>query len=342
MTLDINNTDTPNNVGIEPNNKLIADTLKGLSNIIPSGRPIILFDYAVYQNVGDLLITRGIERFFELNGNKIIDQYSLINYRVSLNKKFPMDAVLVFQGGGNFGDLFSGHNKMRLEVVRKHSENEAVFLPQTLYYEDINNLEQDASNLASFDNLSICLRDKLSYDIGKSWFKNDIYLYPDTAHFLQDFFGVKESGNNTLNFLRVDQKKYSVTGIESIPSEGIIDWPSFLTGKESSTIAKYHALHRFDANYYHSGFPYAFWKLFRNKLLNRASSLFLDSSDVVTNRLHGLIFGVITRRDTKIIETGYGKVSAYYETWLKDFSQVSLSTPDVHKKGMSKMLKSDK
>jgi len=321
--------------------RLIQETLIKMRKIVPKGCDVVFFDYAVFRNVGDLLITKGIEAFFEINGNRVLDCFCMQNHEAALGRTFPADAVFVFQGGGNFGDLFPVHTQIRIKILLAHPDQRAVILPQTLYYQDKANLAADAQALSTLENLTICMRDRISFEVAKTWFSNDLYLLPDTAHFLQDSFGIADPGNSTLNFLRVDQGSCSVTGLDALPDDrsSLVDWPNFLTPFEVAGIRRFQQIHMLDSRYGHTRLPYVLWKPFRNKLLNRASKLFLNSGEIVTNRLHGLIFSIICRRQTTIIETGYGKVSAYYDTWLEEFDTVALKDTDAHHKAMVVMKK---
>jgi len=311
---------------------LKANLVADLQSIIPPGRKVVFFDYAVFRNVGDLLISRSVEHFFELNGNKVVDRFCMQNHKAALDRTFASDVIFVFQGGGNFGDLFEGHQSVRVAILLAHPQQTSVVLPQTMYYQNNLNMQRDAEKLSALKNLTLCLRDSLSFDIAKKHFSNDLRLLPDTAHLLQDVFGVQDPGIEPLNFLRLDQSDYSITGLDVLPGDRstFMDWPRFLTPAEGAAIRRFQQIHTWDARIGHTFLPHAAWRLFRERLLRRAAALFLSSSDVVTNRLHGLIFAIITRRQVSIIESGYGKVSAYYDTFLKDVETVSIRTPDVH------------
>jgi len=306
-----------------------------LQKLIPPKSKVVFFDYAVFRNVGDLLISHSIECFFKFNENVVVDRYCMQNHVSALHRTFSPDAIFVFQGGGNFGDLFEGHQQIRMNILLAHPEQVSIILPQTVYYQGLDNLKSDAKKLAQLDNLTLCTRDGLSFEIAQEYFSNNLKLLPDTVHILQDAFGIQNPGMNQLKFLRQDQGSYSVTGLGVLPDDRskFIDWPQFLTPWEAAAIRRFQQIHAWDARIGHTFLPHAAWRIFREKLLRRAAALFLNSSDVVTNRLHGLIFSIITRRDVSIIESGYGKVSAYYDTFLKDVGSVSIKNADVHSTG---------
>lgn len=70
----------------------------------------------MHMNMGDHLIMHGTLEFFKLN-NIHIDQFSSI-HDYNLNKINTAD-VLIFAGGGNFGDLYAQTHKIRNQIILK-------------------------------------------------------------------------------------------------------------------------------------------------------------------------------------------------------------------------------
>ncbi|WP_173676649.1 polysaccharide pyruvyl transferase family protein, partial [Escherichia coli] len=83
----------------------------------------------MYSNVGDLLIYFGTEAF--------IKEYNLnVIYRAGMNvdlKKLKDVDVILFQGGGNFGGLYSHHQQLREKITLKLPNKKIICLPQTLH-----------------------------------------------------------------------------------------------------------------------------------------------------------------------------------------------------------------
>jgi pyruvyl transferase EpsO len=81
-----------------------------------TGKSVAFIDIPTYFNVGDLLIYKGTEAFFE--------QFNVnISYRcgtagIDYNQLEKVDVILM-QGGGNFGDLYQVHQKLRESIISK-------------------------------------------------------------------------------------------------------------------------------------------------------------------------------------------------------------------------------
>lgn len=325
-------------VSLAPADADLVERLEALRAFVPPGAPVVLFDHAVYPNVGDLLITKATEEFLKGGGNRIIDAYSVDNYAIAMRRRFPEDAIFVFQGGGNFGDLYPHHDRQRLEVMGSDPKRRAVVMPQTIYFRNPDKLRRIAEAYGRFPNLTIVGRDTTSHALLERYFTNPVGLAPDIAHVLTGRFPTAIRKREHLYFIRRDESRYSVTGLsilDGIP-EDAMDWPDFLTTSEYYTIRAAKFALRAEKNIgRHWPGAHTAWTAWRDRLLARAARTFAESDCVVTNRLHGTIFGLICGKPVEIIDTGYGKLSSYYESWLESHDAVTLRTPDIHLEGMA-------
>ncbi|MGB7756991.1 MAG: polysaccharide pyruvyl transferase family protein [Salinisphaera sp.] len=307
---------------------MLATQLDRLKQIIPAGRPVVYFDYAVYGNVGDLLIHKASDHFFQLNRNRILDAYNLQNYAKALNKRLPREAIIVFQGGGNLGDLYPRHDRLRFDVLRAFPDHRAVILPQTAYYENKRSARDTVQAYCGFENLTVCLRDRRSLDLFLEAGAERIELLPDMAHVLDGSAFVAAACNGArpvphgdLNFMRqpwrIEDAQDEVCPFD-LPTIEVWNWPEYLTEREKRRIRFARKLHRWDGKRVHSSLPWRLWRRSRDLILSRAVHFFAGHERIHTNRLHGGIFGLLCDRDIVFYDTGYGKLAGYYETWLSD------------------------
>ena len=56
-----------------------------------------------------------------------------------------------------------------------------------------------------------------------------------------------------------------------------------------------------------------------------ATNILALANHVITDRLHAFIFSIQINKPHTIIDNSYGKVSSFYETWLKDSKITTLS-----------------
>lgn len=121
--------------------------------------------------------------FFEKNGILVKRASGVEYYKSSCIDETD---VLVFGGGGNFGDLYGIHQiriKLACQALKKGKT--VIVLPQSLWYQNHKNIELDQKLIAWSDNFHLFTRDEQSLAIGKEIAKN-VYLVPDMAHHLYD------------------------------------------------------------------------------------------------------------------------------------------------------------
>lgn len=321
----------------------LQERLMDLREIVPPQAPVVHFDYAVYHNVGDLLLSKATERFFDNNGNRVIDCYCIQNYRKALTKSFPDDAVFVFQGGGNFGDVHAVHQQLRESVLTAHPRQKSVVFPQSIFYKDPEKLAAAESLFTRFENLTLCARDEISYQIFTTNFRNPCLLLPDTAHLLQGAFakGNAQTVRDKLYFVRQDHAGFEegvVQALDDAPDDDFLDWSGFLSSSDWAMMRAGYYAHRLDEKTLHTMLPARLWRIYRDRLLERSVKLFFESGEVVTNRLHGLILAMLTGTPVSAFDTGHGKISAYYQTWLQDEPGVGILTPDIHEGAMTPLV----
>ncbi|WP_348760962.1 polysaccharide pyruvyl transferase family protein [uncultured Salinisphaera sp.] len=305
--------------------------LSRLPEFLPPGRPVVYFDYAVYSNVGDLLIHKATEAFFSANGNRVIDAFSLQNYGKALKRRFAKDAILVFQGGGNLGDLFPRHDRLRLDVLNAFPSHAAVVLPQTAYYSDHAQASAILSAYADHPRLEILLRDTRSLDLVTPHLPGRAHLMPDMAHVLQNDAFVHAAWRNVvprgdLDFMREPWTPDAGAGRPTRVGERDIrvwNWPEYLLAEEWRWIEAAKKRHRRDARRWHTRGPLRYWRPRRDRILTRALAYFAAYECIHTNRLHGSLIGLLCNRRVVMYDTAYGKLAGYYHTWLADDNAVT-------------------
>ena len=85
--------------------------------------------------MGDLLIYHGTEQFFK--DHHINVTLKRCEYDLDLEEvkaKITPNTTILLHGGGNFGDLYPQHQKIREEMVANFPNNRIIVLPQTAYF----------------------------------------------------------------------------------------------------------------------------------------------------------------------------------------------------------------
>lgn len=285
----------------------------------------IFLDLPYYSNIGDTLIWKGTEAFLSSLPYKCLGRASFQTFQFP---KLANDVVIVMMGGGNWGDLYAPHNQLRREVVKRYPENKVIILPQTIYYEGARNAFLDANVFRKHKNLTICARDKYSYFFLKAFaFSKKVLLVPDMA-FCIDSEKLKqlycETTDKDLVFKRVDKESSSISMLDEYLNGrkyAVSDWP-FYEGGDSKAEKLYSLLNN---GAYTEADRYA-QEIYLPERFKVGVEHISKYSRIFSNRLHGVILALLLEKEVYVLDNSYGKNSQYYNTWLKDTTNVHLLT----------------
>jgi pyruvyl transferase EpsO len=244
-------------------------------------RNVIYLDYPVYQNIGDHLIYWGALAALKENGNKVLAQYSIYSFRSqkvrTLIQKY--DALIVCQGGGNFGDLYPDHQNFRLKVVKDFPNVDIVVLPQSIHYRSKQNQDSELKCFTK-KNVTIHVRD-----------------------------------NESKNML----DRYNINVVQSPDLESCdkktdgFDWEDVISGLDSFVFQK---IKKFESIYWTHKISLPLYRWYSKRLISNAIRVFENYDVIDTDRLHGLILGVLMSRFVLDKDNSYGKLSRYKTCWF--------------------------
>lgn len=289
----------------------------------------VYLDLPYHSNIGDSLIASGTKTFLKAQKYQCLYSASLNTYE---EKHISNNALIILQGGGNFGDLWEDFQLFRNKIIESFPDYDILIMPQSVYYDDATKLERDKKIFSKAKHLTICARDMQSYLFFKEHFScKKILLIPDMA-FCLSFPSTKSIIKNNTLFVKRTDKEYSCEGkYNLVPSDAEMhDWPTIETKtfpykiyieieKTTRGIAKY--ISRSLANRIFD----LYWKRILIPYNVKMGVKFLNSySEIYTTRLHAAILGTILSKKVFIFNNSYGKNSALYDTWLKDFPNVQL------------------
>ncbi|MDG0808094.1 polysaccharide pyruvyl transferase family protein [Cohnella rhizosphaerae] len=300
----------------------LKNRLRLILNVIPPGSNIYYIDYPVYSNGGDLLIMKGTEAFFRENGIRVRARYSAFDFPDGLS--VPKDHILVLQGGGNFGDLYPVHQKLRERVVAGYPNNRVVILPQTIHYKDVREFDRTADILNRHKDVHLFVRDTLSLDMAKDKFHRcGVYLSPDMAHQLWPIRGGGQPARELLRFMRTDIEK--TEGQDGLPVEGagdVLDWSTLYSRTEHRSIRAIGKVMRISKGKLPVG---KFWIKYSDRLVSKAVERFAQYRTVQTSRLHGHILSCLMDKPNVLYDNAYGKNGRYYRTWTQGIVSAKLA-----------------
>lgn len=305
-----------------------------ISNVIT---PLItgnihLTNLPFHANMGDGLIWRGTEDFIATTGKKILSRSSFLSFR--FNKINPQD-IIILNGGGSFGDVWPMIMDFFLNVIQKYPENRIILLPQSAWYDNFSEISKHSDILSAHKDVHLIARDQYSFDLfSKHFSSNNIYLTPDMAfainpNRLRKWQNINKK-RGVLYLRRIDKEWDPETQI-FIKNSVISDWPT-LTSPTYIEKCYFSLLNRTMYSIGHSLVSDSlYWPcvelsarlMILNRFLDRGADFLSDFKEIVTTRLHVLILATLLGIETKYIDNTTKKLSAYANTWLSDFKNIT-------------------
>lgn len=185
------------------------------------GNKCALFNLPYHDNIGDVLIWEGVESFFQDKGIECVARSSIYTFDQC---KLEPDITICINGGGSLGDTWRGFQDEMNKIVESYPNNRIVILPQSVYYNDKSYIQIDSNILGSHNDLFICARDKVSYEILCKFFSNRILLVPDMA--LYALYKEDERHTEKKLFLKRTDKEATDYSKFDLDEMEIHDWPT--------------------------------------------------------------------------------------------------------------------
>lgn len=298
---------------------LIHTSLDGLI-----GEKCVLYDVPYYKNIGDVLIFEGELQYLKSIGCEILD---IASYHTCTFPSLEQSVTILFNGGGNFGDLYKEHIDFMLEIVKHYPENRIVIFPQSIYFKNLNSMHETLKVLASHQDCIFCARDKNGYGQIKPYFKERAICIPDMAFCIDmSLFDIipSQTTEKNLYIRRKDCEK--LNSIYDINEKYVSDWPTFeyKICKSVGINTLYDRLWKveFLRDYLRDRWNRYAINVFRPKMIKIGLDFIKPYKKIVTERLHGAILSILMGKDVGIVDNSYGKNKNFYDSWLKDFSNV--------------------
>ena len=297
--------------------------------------PLITNDYIVldlpyYTNIGDSLIWQGTLDLLKHLPYKCLYSSSIGNY---IKPNIDKGVIILFMGGGNFGDIWYGHQLFREKILESFPDNPIIQLPQSIYFNNFDILQKSAEAFSKHKHITICCRDQSSLDIVNKYFINsNNILLPDMAFCIdisQWIKYIKPAGDKILFLDRKDCEKDNNQQYKVVPADAEIhDWPTM--EKNTSLDLNFHRgqlvfkkidkIFHSNLNNYFSDFMYR--KAIRKHFIKTGVQFISSYSYIYTTRLHVAIISMLLDKDFSFFDNSYGKNSGFYNNWLQDVERI--------------------
>lgn len=292
----------------------------------------ILVDAPYYDNVGDVLIWAGTRQYLIEQG---INLRYTCSYRTCTFPNLPDSVTILFQGGGNLGDLYPEHNSFLQKIINKYPNNNIVILPQTIYFRDFELEQKFISSFKAHGKIHLCARDSFVFDHYSPLFGNKCSLVPDMAFYISKAMLIVYSRairKDTLFIVRGDSEALcSANSITTSSIGDVRDWPTMesishpinignrLFGKMISVMFSPYLIRCVSKTWDYYASIY-----FMSEMVKSGVKFVSPYRKVITTRLHGCILSCLLGKEVVLIDNNYGKNAHFYDTWLRDFDNVRL------------------
>ena len=284
----------------------------------------VLWDLPYHENIGDTLIWEGERCFLKTLHYKCLD---FANAKTCTFPKLQSDVIILLHGGGNFGDVWRDAQIFRLEVIRRYPNNKVIVFPQTVYYSNKALIEMDADVMRKHHKLTICARDKNSFELLKNSFNNHILLLPDMAFYISKKrlknYQIPTTSNRLL-VARMDKEAIPIN-LKEWHGVDIRDWPT--CEKATPKLRFLYALFKLNriirAEWSKKNIDFYCNQILRPHLIKSGARFIGCYQEINTTRLHVMILSILLGKDKiYFLDNNYGKCRSFYDTWLKDLDAV--------------------
>ena len=290
-------------------------SLKEMHNVISNqllNKKVAYIDIPTHYNTGDLLIYLGTEAFIKNHDVNVV--YRALQRSVNHKKMVECDVIMV-HGGGNFGDIYIKEHRIREGILKKYTDKEIVFLPQSIHFDSNLELKKTVDFLKGFKNVTFYTRDIESFNTAKLICDN-VVMMPDMAHSLHplieesELVDINKLQKKILNLVRKD-KEFVIK--ERKVHKLSFDWSDLcspvdiLLMKVINFMGIFHRLDKLKMNV---------WNMQVNLNVKTAIDKVYMHDVVYTDRLHGFILSYLLGKEIVMYDNSYGKINKYVTNWI--------------------------
>lgn len=293
----------------------------------------VFLDLPYFGNVGDILIWQTTLDLLKSIPYKCLYSASSETY---VKPKIDKNAIILFVGGGNFGDLWIRHQIFRYQVMNDFPDNQIVQLPQSVFFYTSESLNKDVEIFSKHrGKVTICLRDQHSFDLIKTNYHGvTALLLPDMVFAFDVDLYLKKYGlydingkgslyvrrNDSESFMREQSDKY-------VPSDAVVaDWPSM--GTYYKPLVVYSRFIRvigfLGQGMVRRASDYLFQRVVKDIILCSGLRFIAKYNRIYTTRLHCGILAYLMGKKVELFDNSYRKISGVYDLWLYDQQNIEL------------------
>ena len=288
-------------------------------------RRIMLIDPPAHPNVGDTAILLGELAFLRraLPG-ATVGAVAHNAYTPRMDEEIERADLLLFHGGGNFGDLWPHHHEFRLRIIERFPHKPMLQFPQSIHFREAGLLERTQRAIEATQQFVLLARDDKTYAFATGALPCEVELCPDMAFSL----GPLEGRSATVDYaclLRTDKElleakssAISASLTEVGTTFSIDDWIRGPIPINRLYTALTMMVRNARPAVMAARLTLDIFELYARSRVRFGLSLLGRGRAVVTDRLHGYILATMLGKPRYFFDTLDGKLRAFHQTWLAD------------------------
>lgn len=290
---------------------------------------VILLDVPNNGNMGDQAIVLATEMYYRKvhpNCNFVeITNKDMNSSLKPLKRKITSSDVILWNGGGNIGDLYPDDEVIRWATLKKFKRFKTIIFPQTVYFKNGIKSDYFRKSVNSFKynlNLLLFVRERRSKQFVEKFYTDvHVHLVPDIVFSLENnipekVFSDERTGVLTLLRSDIEKSKYDLSNIYKVLNKKKLQVNHGDTFIKNLVVTKTNR---------------------KNLVFNKLQEIARHKM-VITDRLHGMIFAYLTHTPALVIENNNWKIRSTYETWLKKANYIELIPNNLTEKGAKKVI----
>jgi exopolysaccharide biosynthesis predicted pyruvyltransferase EpsI len=299
---------------------------EALTPLLP-GKKCTLIDFPHHPNVGDSAIWQGEQIFLSKLGVKPAYVCATRNCDWNaMQRAVGPDGTILIHGGGNFGDIWPEHQRLREETLDRFPDNPVLQLPQTVHFNDPKEADRTAEKIRKHGRFTLAVRDLKSLNFARERFECNVVLCPDMAFCIGPIEAAAVSDRRILLLLRSDKESKAHSSAEPILQSPDVYCTDWLTESHKGTrlrsvggivanVLRGRAAATLRGNYYNA---------LAAVRLRRGLRLLASFRYIVSDRLHVHILSTLLGRHHALLDNSYGKLSSFTEAWNTSWDGVQI------------------
>lgn len=283
--------------------KLLGEQYRHMYERDMSKPAVFLLGTHEWGNIGDLAINYSEVVFLEKHFAGAAAVYPISRSALGANWQRirqtirPHD-IIAIHGGGNFGDIWPHEEIARRTIVEAFPMNAIISMPQSIHFDDKDDLAEASRIYNAHPKLLIAVRDDRSYQIAQENFSQAYIVRTEDIVTTYDFpFPFLPTTDNVLFVQRDDKEKRSDSRIDALREAAAEKYPIAIS---DTTV---------------DGLEFVNTELAAKVVYRKVDELH-TARVVVTDRLHGAVFALLSGRPVIVYENSYGKIGGALKNLL--------------------------